>query len=420
MVLKLCALGINHNTTPIALRERLAISASEMGNALFSLRKHIPGGIILSTCNRTEVYTAEDGSHKPGGAAIDFLEARSGIPPQELVPLSYLHRDKAAIEHLFRVASGLDSMIVGEFEVLGQVRQALEEAERAQAAGLPLLNLFRQAVRVGRRVRDETELSRNALSVSSVAVDLVTRVVGDLSRCNILVVGAGEAGKLVARAAKQRGTRQMVVTSRSQEVASNLAAALGGRAAPLSDLKEEMADSDIVISCTGAPHTVLDRDLVGEVMCARQGRPLVITDIAVPRDVEPGVEEIENVYLYNIDHLTEVSRSNRRQREREIRRAEGIIAEEREAFYSWWQSLETRPTVTALMTKAEGIRKAQLEKTLKKVRGLSAEEREALESMTKAIVQKILHDPIQHLKESPQRDSSVQAVHELFRLDEDR
>jgi len=411
--LHLCVVGVNHSTMPIEFREKLAVTASQLGNALILLSNYVAQGIVLSTCNRTEVYVADSDCDAARRGATAFLRQCTNMPRGELLSRVYTYEDSEAMEHLFRVASGLDSMILGEFEILGQVRQALEQAEKSGSVGLPLLNLFRQAVQVGRMVRDKTGISRNALSVSSVAVDLAGKAVGDLGGCRILVIGAGEAGKLVAKAAREKGAYQMAVTSRSHEKASVLADALGGEAVSLMNLNEELMAADIIISCTGAPHVILDSSLMQKTMQARGGKPLVVIDIAVPRDVEADVGEIDNIFLYNIDDLNEVSNSNRKLREKETKRAMAIIKAEVNRFDSWWQTLGVRDTIGALVRKAEDIRQAQLAMTLKKLRGLPQEDRDSLEAMTKSMMQKLLHEPIEYLKRD---QSSVEVVSQLFRL----
>lgn len=416
--MQLCVLGVNHSTTPIEFREKLAIGTNSLDDALVSLRNYVNHGVILSTCNRTEIYTTSAHRHAAQKACFDFLKAYSNVSDDDLLPHIYTYEDRRSIEYLFGVASGLESMIVGEYEILGQVGQALETAERMQMVDLPLRNLFRNAIRVGRRVREETLISRNALSVSSVAVDLATRVVGDIGNCRILVIGAGEAGRLVAKAARERGVRQIAVISRSEERAETLAAALEGKPVPLNDLKDELAASDIAVSCTGAPHLILDVPLVEEAMKNRPDIPLVVIDIAVPRDVQAEVGGIGNVFLYNIDNFNEVSESNREMREREVGRAAEITGIEAEKFYRWWRSLEVKPTISALVSRAEGIRQRQLEATLKKLEELTDDERASLEEMTRSIVRKLLHEPIRTLKESAHGEESyTQAVRELFHLD---
>ncbi|MBC8274172.1 MAG: glutamyl-tRNA reductase [Chloroflexi bacterium] len=412
--------GVNHSTTPIEIRERLAVSSAHVPDALSSLRKYVSQGLILSTCNRTEVYSIPNsgGSSQPG---IDFLKDWANISNADLLPYIYCYHNEEAVRHLFRVASGLDSMIIGEFEILGQVKQSLEEAKKTRMLGHPIRNLFHQALRVGRRVRDKTGISKNALSVSSVAVTLAAKAIGDLTRCKALVIGTGEAGRLVAKALKERGIAQITTTSRSYDKASTLAAALGGSSADIGSLGRELASCDIAISCTGAPHLILDLKSVENAMQTRPHQSLVIIDIAVPRDVEPQVGQISNVFLYDIDDFTHLSELNRKQRETETKKAMEIIESEVKRFNAWWQAMEVEPVISSLMIKAEDIRQTQLDMTLKKLRHLSPEEQQSLEAMTKAIVQKILHEPIQHLKTNTRRrDDYIILVNDIFQLDEDK
>jgi len=413
--------GINHQATPITIREKAAISTEKLHDSLLLLRSYVPHGVIVSTCNRTEVYTIDMEGHNAREASLNFLKAHIDIPEADLHQYIYVSSDKATVEHLFRVACGLDSMIVGEFEVLGQVGYAVDVAERAKMVNLPLRHIFQSAIRTGRRVREETGISKNALSVSSVAVDLATRVIGDLRKCKILVLGAGEAGRLVVKAAKEREVTRIVVASRTPERASALAAKLGGIPISLSNLVEELNTTNIVVTCTGAPHQILSNLQVEEAMKKRPKLPLVIIDIGVPRNVEPAVRQIKNVFLYNIDELIEISDLNRKQRESEIHGAERILTAEVDKFISWCQAFEARPIVSALMKKAEGIRSKQLNKTLKKLSPLSDEERERLDAMTKSIVIKILKDPIQYLKTNANANrADVKVISKLFRLNEEK
>ena len=410
--------GINHSTAPISVREKVSITTEQLDDSLSLLSQYVPCGIIISTCNRTEVYTAASDILRAEEASIKFLKAHLGVPDIDLRQHIYTRRDGVAVEHLFRVASGLDSMIIGEFEILGQVNQALEAAEKADMVNLPLRHLFQGAVRTGRRVREETGISKSALSVSSVAVDLASRIINDLESCKMLVIGAGEAGRLVAKVAKERGTSQIVVANRSQEAASVLMAALGGVSVTLDNLVDELSTAHIAVACTGAPHWILDSRLVAEAMRHRTELPLVIIDIGVPRNVEPVVGQIDNVFLYNIDDLIEISDRNRQQRESEIQMAMEIIAAEMDRFAAWWEALEVRPVVSALMKKAEDIRRRQLDKTIGKLDNLSDEERDNLDAMTKSIVTKILKDPIYCLKTKVNNDSDyTDIVNELFQLD---
>jgi glutamyl-tRNA reductase len=411
--------GVNHSTTPIEIREKLAVSSHHMSDALRLLHNYVSQGLILSTCNRTEVYsiTSSGDSSQPG---TDFLKAWANISDADLLPYLYSYQNEAAVKHLFRVAAGLDSMIIGEFEILGQVKQSLETAKKAHLVDHPLRNIFHQALRVGRRVRENTGISKNALSVSSVAVGLAAKAVGNLANCKALVIGTGEAGRLVAKALKERGISQITTTSRSYEKASALASALGGNSINIGNLSQEIGTYDIVISCTGAPHLILNYRTIENALQARSNRPLVIIDIAVPRDVEPEVRQISNVFLYDIDDFTHLSELNRHQRETEMQKAMEIIEAEVGRFVAWWRAIEVKPIISSLVRKAEDISQAQLDLTLKKLRKLSPEEQESLKTMTKAIVQKILHDPIQCLKKNAHgRDDYTTMVNELFRLDKE-
>ena len=416
--MRISLVGIDHQTAPVAIREKVAISTRKLDDALPLLGSFISRGIILSTCNRTEVYTIDSDQRHAEKASLDFLKAHVNIPDVDLLQHVYCSSDRAAVEHLFRVASGLESMIVGEFEVLGQVGHALEAAERAGMVNLPLQHIFQSAIRTGRRVREETGISRNALSVSSVAVDLAAGVVGDLSRGRMLVIGAGEAGRLVAKAAKDRGISQMVVVGRTQERASVLAAQLGGTPVSSSHLGEELLTTNIVVTCAGAPHRILSVGQVKRAMGKRPALPLVIIDIAVPRNVEPAVAQVKNVFLYNIDDLTGLSALNRRQRENEIQKAMQIVNDELDNFASWWQEFKVRPLIRAMMGKAEEIRRFHFKRTVKKLPRLTEEEQYSLEMMTKAIVSKILKDPVQYLKANGSKNYA-EMVKEIFRLDEE-
>jgi glutamyl-tRNA reductase len=310
-------------------------------------------------------------------------------------------------------------MIVGEFEILGQVRHALEEAERAGTVQSPLLNLFRQALRVGRRAREETAISRNAASVSSAGVELARQFFGDLTRCKVLVISAGEAGKLTARALVKTGIAEMTVTSRTYERAVALASRLGGRAIPFHHLKQALSEADIVISCSGSPHFILEPPAIEEAMRSRPERPLFLIDIAVPRDIDPEVKKVSNVLLHDIDDLRMVSEANVREREKEVEKVTALIEAEVTKFMEWWDSLKVVPTITALVNKCESIRQRELAKFISRRSHLSEEDRNQMEILTRSIIKKILHDPILRLKKHGADGKYDQAVRELFKLDEE-
>jgi glutamyl-tRNA reductase len=416
--MELSVIGLNHDSAPVEIREKLSSGTMDLGVALVSLHDSAGGGLILSTCNRTELYVIGDDEGVTRQKATEFLHSLSGLPPMELVPYVYTHTQEEAVRHLFKVASGLDSMIIGEYEILGQVRRALEVAENVKVTPAPLLNLFRHAVSVGRRVRDETSISRNAASVSSVAVEIARRALSDLSSCQVLVIGAGEAGRLATQALVKNGVSQIVVASRSYESAAQLASEINSGAIPMRSIEEALTTSDIVVSCSNSPHFVLEPSVVTRAMELRPKRPLVIMDIAVPRDVDPETKDINNVFLHDIDDLTMISDSNRQQREEEMAEVLRIINAEVARLMAWWNSMEMAPTIAALVDKGESIRRERVERALSKMNSLSEEDRSSIEEMTKSIVRRILHDPILALK----RDNGSQygpTVQELFNLSDD-
>ena len=422
--MNICLVGVNHRTAPVAIREKAAVRSGRLDDALQLLRSHVSHGVIFSTCNRTEVYTIPNDDSYTEAASLDFLRTHLDAPETTLLEHIYAFNGEAAVEHLFRTASGLESMIVGEYEILGQVHQALESAEKARMVNLPLRHIFQSAIRTGRRVREETGISKNAFSVSSVAVDLAAKVIGSLGSCKMLVIGAGEAGKLVAKTARDRGVSQIVVASRTQERASSLTEILGGIPISINNLEGELNTCNIIVTCADAPHYILDVPQVEAAMQERPEFPLVIIDIAVPRNVEPAVAQIKNAFLYNIDDLSQISEQNRRQRESEVGKAERVISAELAKVAAWWQNFNVRPLIRAMMSKAEEIRQSHLERTVKRLPSLTEEERYSLEMMTKAIVAKILKDPIHSLKANGRsnRDYTEYAemVRELFQLNEEK
>lgn len=412
--MQLIALGLDHERAPIEIRERVAIPASRIKEAITSLCDYVSNGIVLSTCNRTEVYALEDDSTSCMAGMEKFLCEHSGVSPSELMPRLFRERQEGAVRHLFRVASGLESLIVGEYEVLGQLRHVLVEAEGIKNLDPFLLGLLRDAVRVGRRVRSETAISRNAASVSSAAVEIARKTFPALSEARVLVLGAGQAGKVAVQSLVNSQVKQVLVMSRTVEHAEELASSLGGRALPYFKLKEALAETDIVISCTGSPHFVLDPSVLAEAVKSRIGTPMLLIDIAVPRDIDPAVKTLENVLLYDIDDLEGVAKTNRRLREGEVSKVAEIVDEEASRFMASWKARQATPAITALLSKAEAIRAEQFERTIKGMPGLSVEDRARLEAMSKSIVQKILHSPVAALKSN---GGESKLVRDLFGLD---
>jgi glutamyl-tRNA reductase len=417
--MQVLVVGLNDKTAPVEIREKVALGTEKLKESLPLLFNCVGQGIILSTCNRTEVYVLADHGDSERRAVENFLSNFGGISGAHLSPYLYVFQSDEAVKHLFRVASGLESMVLGEVEILGQVRHALEEAEKTGMVGFSLLNLFRQAVWVGRHARNTTAISENAVSVSSAAVKLAKKFFPELSSCKVLVISAGEAGKLAVKTLFNSGVSEMVVTSRTYERAVALASVVNGRAIPFHELEEALSTSDIVFSCSGSPHFIIEASCVVEAMRTRSHRPLLLIDIAVPRDIVPEVRQIDNVFLYDIDDLEVVLESNRTQREREVEKVMSIIEFEVAKFMDWWGTMEARPTITALVNKAERIRQEQLTKTMKKMPGLSPEDKTMIEAVTSSIVRKILHDPISCLKSGEGNGNYVRAVKELFNLESD-
>jgi glutamyl-tRNA reductase len=405
--------GISHRTAPVAVRERFAFGAEELAAALPRF-----GGpaALLSTCNRTEVYLAV---HHPITAAsvIALLgELRGGV---EAPDGAFYHlSDLDAARHLFRVAAGVESMVLGESEILGQVRSAFSAATSAHTHNAVLSELFHGAIRVGRRARSETEIGRHAVSVSSTAVALARRTLGDLSSKTVLVVSAGEAGKLAARSLAEHGASRLLVTSRTEGRARDLAEQLGGEPVAFARLVPAMAEADIVISSSAAPDFLIGRNEVGEAVARRNGRPLLLIDIAVPRDVDPAVRDFPQVHLYDIDDLQTLVEHGRNAREREVAKVESIIEEALARFAKWLRARGVVPTVAALRERAEAVRRGELERTLRRLQEATPEQRASVEAMARALVKKLLHDPIGRLK-GEDGERYVAAARELFGLDSD-
>ncbi|MSQ61141.1 MAG: glutamyl-tRNA reductase [Dehalococcoidia bacterium] len=408
------SIGLSHRTAPVALRERLAFTPEEMPGALTALRERFGGGVILSTCNRMEAYVSAAGGESQDDLAGAILRLK-GFPADEAQPgfgrLTGMH----AVRHLYRVAAGIDSMVIGESQIAGQVRDAMLAAEEQGALDPTLRRLFHSAVGVGRRARHETAIGRETVSVSSTAVQLVRRLLGDLSTLTVLLVSAGEAGKLAARHIQEFGANRLLVTNRSPERAQELVANLGGRAIPFAELGDALSEADVVLSSSAAEHYLIDRAVVEAALHRRGERPLLFIDIAVPRDVDPAVAELPGVHLYDIDAIQAIAEENLKTRSGEVDKVERIVEEETTRFAEWWRAREVIPTIAALRTRAEEIREAELARTLARLPGLGEEDRRRIEAMSAAMMKRLLHDPIATLR---RRKGSryVEALQELFNL----
>lgn len=406
--------GISHKTAPVAVRERFALSGDEVSRALKLLGASHEGAAVLSTCNRTEVYVTGPAPVRDPEPIVGALARARGVaPPEAGAPFS-VRTGRDAVRHLFRVAAGVESMVVGEAEILGQVRSAFAAATAARTHNAVLSRLFHSAIRVGRRARNETHIGRHAVSVSSTAVTLARRTVADLSSSTVLVVSAGGAGKLTARSLSEAGVQRMLVTSRTFERARELATDLGAAPVPFNRLDWALAEADIVITSTGAPEFLIGPELV---RTSRDGddRPLLLIDIAVPRDVDPAVRTLPGVHLFDIDDLRSVARENLNARRAEVQRVEVIVEEEVARFSDWLRSLQVAPTIAALRQRAEEIQRLELERTLPRL-NLDPEARRRVEAMSEAIVKRLLHDPIARLKHEADGERYVPSVRELFCL----
>lgn len=421
--------GLNHRTSPLDVREKLTLTKSQWPQALSDMAEYGVPGVILSTCNRSEFYalepanpqtTEQSSKLKWKGSGEDrikqFLVDKFDVSLLDVDRFLYVHRERDCVNHLFRVASSLDSMILGEEQIIGQVREAFDIASQSENLPSSLSFLFQRALRVGRRVRRETGIGRNAMSVSKACVELAKNALGDLKGRRAMVVGAGDAGELAAQVLSRSGVDQITVTNRTYARALELARGLSGQAIPFQEFPDALKTSDIVIGCTGSPGYVLEASAVRTAMAARPDRPLFLLDIAVPRDIDPEAGKIENVFLHDVDDLESVSEASRVEKAEEARSAEDLVNKESELFLDWWRTLEVLPTVINLRHKADQIREKELNKTLKRLNGkLSAEEIGSIDSMTQAIVNKLLHEPTLFLKNRPS-STELDLARELFGL----
>lgn len=418
-MMRLFAVGLSHRTAPVELRE--SVDFSRRG-AVESLSAMASRGIsremvVLSTCNRAEIY-AVAGPEGPD-AVGRFIAEYHGVPLATLADHLYVRRGPEVAGHLFRVAAGLDSLVVGEPQILGQVKTAYAAASDHGCTGAVINRLFHSAFGVGKRVRRETGLSEGAVSVSYAAISLARKIFGDLADLSLVVLGAGGMAKLTAVHLKAQGVREMTIASRTLSAAEGLARELSGRAVPWAELHQALSAADIVIAATGASEPVLTRSAVHEVMRPRQQRPLFIIDIALPRDVAPAVGNLEQVFLYNIDDLQGIVRENLARRSGELERAEVIVDEEVDRFAAWLQSREIIPTIVALRERFESIRQSEMARLEPKLAALPPEARHRLDEITHLVVQKLLLAPTEQMKTIRDPNTAAayaEALTGLFRL----
>jgi len=420
--MNLLLLGMNHKTAPVEIRERLNIACTEDFNPLGEILA-IPGveeALYLSTCNRVEILVRSREGDAAEESLRELIFRHGNLSGEELVRCLYVHRDEAAVRHLFRVAAGLDSLIMGEPQILGQVKDAYRQAVEREAAGIILNKLLHRAFRVAKRIRTDTGVGSHAVSVSYAAVELAKKIFGALPGKKILLVGAGEMSELAARHLLKHGGDRLFVVNRTWDRAVRLAAEFQGTAVEFPRLGEALREADIVITSTGAPGYIITGEMVAAALGRRKNRLLFVIDIAVPRDVDPRAGDLENVYLYNVDDLQDIADENMAIRKEEAARGEEIVAAETEEYLAWFDTLAVVPAIVSLREKADAIVAGELERAEGWLRNLRPEDREEAAILAQAIVNKLLHDPMTCLKEESRDGAApayVAALRRLFRLD---
>ena len=422
---RIVLIGLNHKTAPVEIREKFASVCVEGITPLEQIGKlpRVKEAFFVSTCNRMEVLFTTEALDQGMGQVIRHLADMYGKTPGVLKPYLYIHLDHEAVKHIFRVTCSLDSMVVGEPQILGQIKQAYRDALEAKTSGVILNRLLHRSFSVAKRVRTETQIANSAVSISYAAVQLAKKIFYDLQGKKAMLVGAGEMAELAAEHLLGQGVDEIVVANRTLDRALALVRRFKGTTIPLEQLAQELNRVDIIISSTGSPEPVISAQQVKRQMRGRRNRPLFFIDIAVPRDIEPEVNRIDNVYLYNIDDLQNIVEINRTERLKEATRAEHIIEAEALKFEGWLRTLEVVPTIVSLRRKAEEIRQTEILRTYGEGNSLPAEQVEAIEVLTRSIVNKLLHDPILFLKRTSARtkkDFYLDITHRLFSLDEEQ
>ena len=419
----LLALGLNHTTAPVEVREQLAFSESEQAEALQLLveQHELPEAALLSTCNRTEIYGVGKGPESLE-AIRKFLTTSGNIDTHKLQSHLYEMTDSEAAVHLFRVACGIDSLVIGESQILGQVRRTLEIAQGCGSASVLINELFQRALKVGKQARTDTDIGRGRLSVSTAAVELAGQIFDSLEGRRAMLVGAGEMIELTAQYLVDGGIQDFVVANRTFERAADLARRFQGEAVEFEHIEDHIAAVDIVISSTASADFVIQPAMMQRAMSRRRGRPLFLIDIAVPRDVDPAVRQFDNVFLFDIDDLQKVVESNKGEREAEIRSVQLLVDEEQSRFQSWLKALGSGPLIQALNQQAEDLRSLELERWRSKLAHLSAEDRETVEALLRGYSNKLLHQPLVRIRElSSGADGYAQldTIRRIFNLGDD-
>ncbi|WP_456437090.1 glutamyl-tRNA reductase [Desulfurobacterium sp.] len=415
--LKICVTGMNHKTAPVEIREKFALKDEKLEGAILELNSLPPVDecMILSTCNRVEFYFVSRNDN-PFVSVKTFLSKLSGLTEDELNKFLYFKSQEEAVRHGFRVASSLDSMVIGEPQIIGQFKDAFAKAREMGTAGVVINRFCETALKVSKKVRTETGIARNAVSISFAAVELAKKIFGYLSDKNVAIIGAGEMAELAVKHLITTGVNKVFVVNRTLEKAEKLAEEFGGKAFKLEDIESVLTASDIVISSTGAPGYVITKEMIEKVKNKRSGKPLFLIDIAVPRDIDPAIDRIENVYLFDIDNLKEVVEANLEERKRAAKEAEEIIEGCVHRFVHWLKEHEVAPLIAELKQKAEKIRKEELEKRLPKM-NLTEEQKEQVDYLTQIIINKLLHTPITTFRQkAPDEKTYIKVFREIFGL----
>ena len=417
--MQLLATGVNHTSAPLGIRERSLLAGEALDRALVLLAKRVPEGFILSTCNRTEVY-ALVGHAESGGRALSALLAEcSGLGLEEIEPFLQTRAHDAAVRHVFGVAGGVMSMVTGEDQILAQLKESIERAEGVGTLGPATHRLAQAALGVGKRVRSETAIARHSLSVVSIALQQAADALGSLAGRRVVVIGAGRTAELAVKYLLGGALARCTVVNRGEARAKALAARHDVDVAPWDALERTMGHADLVLSCTGAPGFILERSAVERVQSARGGAPLSLVDLAVPRDIDPGVRAIPGVTLTDIDHLDAICRGNRQRRAAEIEHAEAIIERHVQRFMGWWSARQVAPTITALVARATAIRDAEVERALARLPNLSVREQMLVRTLAARVVNKLMHGPLTVLKSHSEGGNMASALQTLFELPSD-
>ena len=411
------AIGLSHKTASLALRERVALTGDELPRALAYLQVHAGHGVIISTCNRTELYFVAEPGQANRETALKLLAGATGANMERLDKHAYFYQHEEAVQHLHRVASGLDSMMFGESEILGQVRSAFQASYEAGLCNAILSRLFHSTIHTARRVQGETFLGRHDRNIAWGVLALAQHVLGDVEGRQVLIVGAGEAGAMTARTLVRHGTHKVVIANRTYRRGATLAEHLGVSAIHFNHVPEAIAETDIVICASGSPTALIQRETLEGAMETRYGRPLLLIDISVPRNIDPSVRDMRGVHLYDIDDLRSMCPAGPEEQAQETGRAQAILDDESERFLAWWRSLQAVPTISALRQRVEKARQQELKKTLRHFPNFDDNEKEWLEALTRALVNKVLHDPITRLKAHGEDQDYLAVTQEIFGLD---